>query len=473
MPEAPPRRGSGAIEGLKALTPRRRHYDEVHQEIEALRARHKYMLKSCRALMMYGAPTHRLEEYMQKSARRLEIKGQFLYLPGCMIISFDSPETGTTEVKIVREEQGIDLSKLRDMHDIYKGVIHKELTAEEANKLLNVLIKRGPLYPSYILLAFYGLASASVGPFGFGGRLIDTPVAFLLGLTLCSLQMMARHISSPHNNVFEIGAAIVLSFLARAISSINKGQTFCFAALAQSAIALILPGFIVLCAALELHSRSIIAGSVRMVYAIIYSLFLGFGITIGVAVYDAIDPPKNTDLTCQGQLSSPYWKIIFVPLFTICLCFINQAHWRQMPVMVLISMAGYIVNMFSALRFPNNAQIANTFGALVVGVLGNAYSRLYQGMSAAAILPAIFVQVPSGIAAGGSLISGVTNAQSLLHGGNGTGAGSQASNGYEDSNMLTVGFTMIQIAIGLTVGLFISSIIVYPFGKKRSGLFSF
>ena len=43
--------------------------------------------------MSYGAPTHRLEEYMRMSARVLEVEGQFLYIPGCMIISFDDSGT--------------------------------------------------------------------------------------------------------------------------------------------------------------------------------------------------------------------------------------------------------------------------------------------------------------------------------------------------------------------------------------------
>jgi hypothetical protein len=47
-------------------------------------ARQNYLRRLCKALMMYGAPTHRLEEYMNMSARVLEIEAQFLYMPGCM-----------------------------------------------------------------------------------------------------------------------------------------------------------------------------------------------------------------------------------------------------------------------------------------------------------------------------------------------------------------------------------------------------
>lgn len=48
-----------------------------------------------------------------------------------------------------------------------------------------------------------------------------------------------------------------------------------------------------------------------------------------------------------------------------------------------------------------------------MGILGNAYSRIYHGVAVIALLPAIFVQVPSGIAASGSLIQGLSSAETL------------------------------------------------------------
>ena len=53
--------------------------------------RQQYIIKMCRALMLVGAPSHRLEEYLATTAKVLDINSQFLYIPGCMIISFDDP----------------------------------------------------------------------------------------------------------------------------------------------------------------------------------------------------------------------------------------------------------------------------------------------------------------------------------------------------------------------------------------------
>lgn len=220
-----------------------------------------------------------------------------------------------------------------------------------------------------------------------------------------------------------------------------------------------------------------------MVYAIIYSLFLGFGITIGTSFYGAFDKKANSDVTCRTK--NPTWyPFIFVPPFTLCLIIINHGKLKQMPVMLVIAFAGYIVNHFVAAKIPSNAQIANTVGALTIGTLGNLYSRLRHGLAASALLPAIFVLVPSGLAAQGSLVSGVSSANQITNqtiNGTATNVTMTVSNGTRaglmggDMNnmVLDVGYSMIQVAIGITVGLSLSALVVYPCGKRRSGLFSF
>ncbi|TVY25073.1 Pheromone-regulated membrane protein [Lachnellula hyalina] len=476
---------TGLIETAKTkISNKPRLEDEIRITVHIAEtlSRQKYLFKLCKALMSYGAPTHRLEEYMKMSARVLEIDGQFLYFPGCMIISFDDAATHTTEVKLVKSVQGVNLGKLKDVWDIYKEVVHDVIGVEEATQRLIDIIEARPKHNPWLLVLVYGFASATVAPFAFEGRLIDLPIAFLLGCILGFLQLIVAPRSELYSNVFEISAAVLTSFLARAFGSIRGGSIFCFSGLAQSSIALILPGYMVLCGSLELQSRSMVAGSVRMVYAIIYSLFLGFGITIGTAFYGLMDPNASSATTCTNPIGQ-YYKWIFVPLFALSLCIINQAKWKQIPMMLIIAFIGYVVNFFSAKKFPSSAQISNTLGALAVGVVGNLYSRIRHGVAAAALLPAIFVQVPSGLAASGSLLAGINNADQITNTttytngtarANGTSSVSTTAGVSDFSDVVfNVGYSMIQVAIGITVGLFLSALIVYPFGKKRSGLFSF
>jgi len=69
---------------------------KIKVHVASLLKRQQYIIKMCRALMLFGAPTHRLEEYLAMTAKVLEINSQFLYIPGCMIISFDDVLTVST-----------------------------------------------------------------------------------------------------------------------------------------------------------------------------------------------------------------------------------------------------------------------------------------------------------------------------------------------------------------------------------------
>lgn len=247
-PQLPKRGSTGTLQSLFTVATGPKPNDDefkVHLHVADVLKRHQYLLKLCKALMSYGAPTHRLEEYMRMSARVLEVEGQFLYIPGCMIISFDDSGTHTTEVRIVRTPQGVHLGKLRDTHEIYKEVVHDLIDLDEAMSRLEQVVKAKDVFPPWFLVGVYGLASMCVGPFAFGARPIDLPIAFFLGCLLGILQLIIAPKNELYSNIFEITAAVLTSFLARAFGSIRNGEIFCFSALAQSSIALILPGYIV------------------------------------------------------------------------------------------------------------------------------------------------------------------------------------------------------------------------------------
>lgn len=441
--------------------------------IAALLARQRYIMQLCRALMKYGAPTHRLEEYMKMTSNVLDVNAQFLYIPGCMFMSFDDPITRTAEVKIIRVVQGLDLSRLAETHNVYKKVVHDVIGVEEATQELDAIMQRKPRYNRWLLVLLTGLASVAVGPYAFYARPVDLPIIFVLGSLVGFMQHILAPASATYSNVLEVSAAILTSFLSRAFGSIqhNGERVFCFAALAQSSIAMILPGFAVLSSSLELQSHQMNAGSIRLVFTIIYSLFLGYGVTVGTTIYGLMDKNATNDSTCPAE-SLEVWgsqyaqHFPFVALFCLFAALINQAKPKQLPVTVLMGVCGYVTNYFSTQKLGSN-QVTNTIGAFTIGLLANLYSRLWHGHAAAAIIPGIFTLVPSGLASSGSIISGLQYAEAVAHGD--INSTTSATSG---SSLTALGFGMVQTAIGISVGLFVAALIVYPHGKKRSGIFS-
>lgn len=114
--------------------------------------------------------------------------------------------------------------------------------------------------------------------------------------------------------------------------------------------------------------------------------------------------------------------------------------------------------------------------AFVIGCLGNIYSRIGHDLAFTVVLPAIFVQIPSGLAAQRGVYIGIGESNEIFA--HNSSSDYNISNvGIERSsspNSLSFGIVMIQIAIAITVGLFFSSILIYSFGgiRRRSALFS-
>ncbi|KAJ5291164.1 hypothetical protein N7478_000415 [Penicillium angulare] len=439
--------------------------------IAAILARQQYIMQLCRALMKYGAPTHRLEEYMMMTSNVLEVNAQFMYIPGCMFMSFDDPLTRTAEVKIIRVTQGLDLSRLAETHDVYKNVVHDKVSVSDATTQLDEIMQRKPRYGKWMRVLLTGLASVAVGPYAFSARPIDLPIIFFLGCLVGLMQHVLAPLSATYSNVLEVSATILVSFLARAFGSIqHKGtRVFCFSAVAESSIAMLLPGFSVLSSSLELQSHQMNAGSIRMVYTIIYSLFLGYGVTVGTTIYGLMDPNATDQESCSAtsDWGNEYIQHFpFVALFCLFAALLNQSKPKQLPVTVLLGVCGYVTNYFSTKRLGSN-QVANTVGAFTIGLLANLYSRIWHGHAAAAIIPGIFTLVPSGLASSGSIISGLEYAESVAN-----HTASSNSGATNESSLTSLAYGMIQTAIGISVGLFVAALIVYPHGKKRSGIFS-
>jgi len=276
--------------------------NDIVAEVADILARRTYLTKLCDAFMRYGAPTHRVEEYLAASARALLIDAQFLYIPGAMMCTFIDNTIRANSVELVRRKEGLDFGRLKDVFNVYKNVIHERYIAEEGIREIDLIHKRPDPYGIWFRIFTFGMASVFCGPFSFNSRPIDMIPTFILGTAIGFLQLKVVPQSEQFSNVFEVFACVMAAFIARGIGSIrwHGGEyIFCFSGVAQSSIAMILPGFLVLNSALELQGRSMVAGSVRMVYAIIYVLFLGFGLLVGTTIFGLINRDATTDVTCQ------------------------------------------------------------------------------------------------------------------------------------------------------------------------------
>lgn len=233
----------------------------------------------------------------------------FVHLPGVIIITIRNGQTTkSTQTYFVRAGGKVQLTSLHKVHLIYRDVLHDRMGAEAGTNALKQLLRRGPIYPLPVRCILAFICSAIICVLSFGGSIIDMWISGACACLLQYLGLNAAKKSSTYANVYEyasfifcvsgililqvyrISVTIMVSFVARGLSSI-PGKWFCYSSVSSASVVLILPGFTIceyrhrhvpncthmlplVTSALELMSRNIFCGSVRIVYAIIYTLFL-------------------------------------------------------------------------------------------------------------------------------------------------------------------------------------------------------
>ncbi|KAI0034665.1 hypothetical protein K488DRAFT_77075 [Vararia minispora EC-137] len=443
----------------------------ITRHISDVLARQTFICKLARAMMMFGGPSHRLQAQIMSTGRVLEVPLSCMYLPDTMLISFDDQATYTSNIQLIKQGSALDLAKLTFAYKTYWAVIHDEISVKEASAELDELMRSKATYRPTLLIFFGGMASAAICINAFSGSFVDALVCFALGSILVLVQTLSAR-NELYSNMFEITMCTFTSFVAAGLAQTQK---LCYPAIASGSVVLILPGYLFLSGALEISSRSIISGSVRLCYAIIYSLFLGFGLAIGLEIYIKMTSASAaslnaTDYTCSASHNSSlwyrstpssWWNFLTVPMYSIFLSLRNHAPWqrRELPLLVVISCAGWVTNHYVARAFPNQNDISAAVGAFAVGIIANLYGRFFRGNAFVIMITGIFFQLPSGLSNGGL----ITFAQ-------------QSTSGQSDSYLsgFQTALQLISTCIGMTVGLGISLVLIFPIQSRRraGGVFS-
>lgn len=446
-----------AAPNFRNLSPTRSH-GQINVHIAGVKEREKFVEKLCESLMRNGTPCHRVEEWIGETARVLELKVTFIALPGSFVINF----TNSERVAIVKVSTTIDLGKLDDIHDVYESVVQDRMGVFEAGKLLDEIANREPMKVWWVIL-LYSLSSVFVLPFFKGGWADLGPIA-VIGAILGVLNFL-RGSRPALNGIADLAISVIAGAVGRALGGINDNDIFCFTGVVLGGLCMALPGYAVLRSALELQGGAVISGASGLLAAVIYSLILGFGLLIGIVFIGWIEKDKATTIVSCDALSSsvkmsPAWQGLFVPIFTVCQGLVCGAHWRQLPVIVIVGSAGYAVSYFVGEQ-TTVTGVGAAAGAAVMGVMAGIYDIWLRNVPylgkcrtrLACMIPASFNLVPGSLAARSGIAAGV--------------AASSNTSGGKATDLVGFAGAMVEIAVAIIAGLAVASAILAVVSPRR------
>ena len=78
------------------------------------------MLRLARALLSFGAPSHRIEGQLHSAGEILRVNAAFVHLPSLIVVTFMCSDTRTSETQFVRASGRVALTKLHRVHLVYR-----------------------------------------------------------------------------------------------------------------------------------------------------------------------------------------------------------------------------------------------------------------------------------------------------------------------------------------------------------------
>lgn len=392
---------------------------ESTAELAAADGRVAFVLALGRALHQAGRDTHRLEEILEATSRRLGVEGQFFATPTSIFASFGAEDRQRTFM-MRTVPQPPDLGRLVRVSEVARAVHGGELTPTEGSRRLADL-DHGAAPPALHLMAGYALASAAAARF-LGGGWQEMRAAALAGLLTGGLAVAAG--SRPRlGRIFEPVAAFAAATVVALLGVWIGGHSVPIATLAG--LIVLIPGLTVTTAIQELATQQLTAGTTRMAGAFMTFVGIGFGVALGYRVAGLVG---SAPAVTPSQL--PEWTF-WAALVGAAIAFavLLRAERRDWPWIVVAGFTAVLAGRAGTAVL--GAGIGAFVGAFAVSLFANLYGRLGRRPSPVVLVPGLLVLVPGTI--------GFRGVVALLE--------SEVISGID------AGFTMILTAVALVAGL--------------------
>jgi uncharacterized membrane protein YjjP (DUF1212 family) len=386
-----------------------------------------FVLALGRALHRYGTPADRLEQALGECCQRLGLVAEVFTTPTAIIMSFGEPaELRTRLMRVTGGE--LDMHKLAQLDALADLVAEHALSPADGLARLERILAMPPRFGRAMSTLGHGVTAGSLAVF-FEGSLADVAIAAAIGLSLGVLAQYAQR-STDQARVFELVGAAFAAFTAQLMGAAWHAVTPSRVTLA--ALIVLLPGLSLTVAMTELATRNLIAGTARLMSAVIVLLELVVGVAIGERAAHALAAPH-----AAVYAPLPAWAPWFaLAAAALGVAVIVQAQLRAFGWILASAFTGYLGTRLGTAWL--GTQLGVLVGAFALGVLGNLYARLLARPAQVVLVPAVLLLVP------GSM--GFRGMSSLL--------GGQTVSGVE-----TV-FEMFVVAFAIVAGLLIANAVL-------------
>lgn len=338
------------------------------------------VLRAGRALHGAGAPAHRLEAVLARLAAALRLPAEVFSTPTSLFLSLGDP--ASVHLARVRPSE-LDLSRLVRVDAVLREVTQRRLSARDGIAALDATEHARLLYPAWLDVLAFGVASASAARF-LGGGLSELVASALAGTLVGVGAVVARRFAAV-GKLFDAGAAF---FVTGATALAARFVPLAHPIAIVSALIVLVPGLTLTVAMNELATGHWVSGTARLSAAASCFLSLAVGVALGTHLMPGVRTAAVQPLPAWTELAAlAAAPLSFVVLF--------RARPADAPAIFAAGALAYAGARLGAAQLGPGP--GGFLGAFVVGAASNLRARLSGVPALVTLVPGVMLLVPGSI----------------------------------------------------------------------------
>jgi len=355
-------------------------------ELDNFIEKRRFIIRLGKALHKFGTPAFRMEAHLNNVATFLGIKANFVITPTSLTFVLSQNEELQDYHHVVRVNPGeLDLGSLARTDELVDELSSGQRTLTEAiDRLDEIANKPNPYGRMLTFLAFGGSSGAFAMLMHTSWN--DVFWSTLLGFVVCIFVFWSER-SKRVTDMLEPVSALTTAFLASGIMLIDPHINIPLVIL--SAIIAFIPGLALTLGLSEIAARNLMAGTARIMDAIMILFKLYFGAVLGMALgqkvfgdIEFVAPPITPDWTSWAAVTT----------LSISLVILFRARLKDAPWGVISGYIAYAASIWGAMHL--GPALGAFVGAFALGVYSNIFSRIMKLPSSIVKLLGLVVLVP-------------------------------------------------------------------------------
>jgi len=346
----------------------------------------RFIIRLGKALHKFGTPAYRMEAHLQNVSKFLGLQASFIITPTTLTFIMSGDDEHQDYNHMLRVKPGeLDLGSLARTDELVDELSSGQRSLTEAIERLDEIANKPSPYGRFLTFIAFG---ASSGAFAMlmNTSWNDVFWSTILGLMVCIFVFWSER-SKRVTDMLEPISALSSALLASAITLIDP--TINAPLVILSSIIAFIPGLALTLGLSELAARNLMAGTARVMDAIMVLFKLYFGAVLGLALGD-----KLWGMAEYVQPSAmPNWTAwAAVTTLSISLVILFRARKKDAPWGIISGYVAFGASIWGSLHL--GIALGAFVGAFALGIYSNIFSRIMKLPSSIVKLQGLVVLVP-------------------------------------------------------------------------------